>query len=129
MLQRIAQSRALQQLNQQQPAGDIADAHRLAHAKIHQRTADMPGFLRGDQQHFKTIHTQPGPRKMLHQHHFRPLCNQLARGQHRFVNVRHRMPAEDLQLNQVWRNNIARRQRIAYMKLRDAGRYDTALFR
>lgn len=65
---------------------------------------------------------------MLHQHHFRPLCNQLARGQHRFVNVRHRMPAEDLQLNQVWRN-IARRQRIAYMKLRDAGRYDTALFR
>ena len=30
MLQRIAQSRALQQLNQQQPAGDIADAHRLA---------------------------------------------------------------------------------------------------
>ena len=89
----------------------------------------MPSFLRGDQQHFKTIHTQPGPRKMLHQHHFRPLCNQLARGQHRFVNVRHRMPAEDLQLNQVWRNNIARRQRIAYMKLRDAGRYDTALFR
>ena len=66
---------------------------------------------------------------MLHQHHFRPLSNQLAGGQNRFVNVCHRVPAEDLQLNQVWRNNIARRQRIAHVKLRDARRHDAALFR
>jgi hypothetical protein len=36
------------------------------------------------------------------------------------------MTAEDLQLNQVWRNNIARRQRMADVKLRHAGRHDAA---
>ncbi len=39
------------------------------------------------------------------------------------------MSGEDFQLNQIRRNDIAGGHRVAGMKLRHAGRNDTALFR
>ncbi|EJK91304.1 hypothetical protein UUU_21350 [Klebsiella pneumoniae subsp. pneumoniae DSM 30104 = JCM 1662 = NBRC 14940] len=65
MFQRIAQTCPLQQFNQQQTAGHIADPHRLTQAEIHQRPTNMPGFFGRHQQHLKTIHTQTRTGKML----------------------------------------------------------------
>ena len=80
MFLRIAKLGPLQQFNQQQSAGNIADANRLTQTKVHQRATDMPGFISRHQQHFEPVHTQPGAGKMLNQHNLRALRNQLARG-------------------------------------------------
>ena len=89
----------------------------------------MPGFIRCHQQHLKAIHTHPRPRQMLHQHDLRPLRYQLTRRANGFVNVSNRMAAQDLQLDKIRRDDIAGRQRIAYVEFSHPRRDDAAFFR
>ena len=65
---------------------------------------------------------------MLHQHDLRPLRYQLTRRANGFVNVSNRMAAQDLQLDKIRRDDIAGRQRIAYVEFSHPRGDDAAFF-
>ncbi len=89
----------------------------------------MPGFIGGNQQHFKTVTAVASPRQVFNQHNLWPLRNEFTRCQNRFFDVIYRMLTEYLQLNQIRRNDIAGRQTVPHMKLCDTRCNDTAFFR
>ena len=127
-LERRHQTVTQQHPRQEQAGRQIAHAHRLTR-KRQQRTAQVPAFIGGHQQHLETLRRLARIIQMLDQHRFRA-ARQQRPGHRQAVEQRLRLASgEAVQFQLVRAHDVRHRRRLFQQEVADFGRHTAAFFR